>query len=66
MSELPELTDDVARELGFADLSDLFSLIPRVNLMAPDALAVFKAWQFQDGTKEGLLNAFPYLRAGAT
>jgi hypothetical protein len=46
---------DVAKELGFTDEKEMFHLISRVLIDTPERMAKFKDWQFNDGTKAGLM-----------
>lgn len=52
---------EVLDETGFSSETDFFKLISGVKLTATGALKLFNDWQDNDGTKAGLLAAFPYL-----
>lgn len=52
---------DVVEENGFSSDTEFFKLISSVKLTEPGALKLFKDWQYDNGTKAGLLAAFPYL-----
>ncbi len=49
------MDDDAAREHGFENLAELFSLVSHTKIDTPESMAAFKDWQFNDGTKAGLL-----------
>ena len=41
--------------MGFESLEEFNRMVSDVDLSTPDKLRNFKAWQENDGTKEGLL-----------
>lgn len=47
--------DEMAKKLGFEGEKELNHLVSAVDLSTPDKIRDFKKWQFEDGTKEGLL-----------
>jgi hypothetical protein len=53
--------EEYSRQAGFNGLRDFNSLVAAVPLSKPGALTLFMAWQDEDGTREGLLKAFPDL-----
>lgn len=44
------------------NLDELFRLVAEINLFEKNAIQKFSTWKNEDGTKEGLFKAFPYLR----
>lgn len=50
-----ESVDEMAKKLGFEGETELNHLVSAVDLSTPDKIVNFKKWQFEDGTKEGLL-----------
>lgn len=52
---------EVATQLGFVDEAEMHRLIASVDLVTPDGIDKFVAWKRDDGTKDGLLKAFPEL-----
>lgn len=55
--------DATAKSLGFTDADDLARLVGQVQMAgSPDAMAKFRQWQAEDGTKAGLLKTFPGLK----
>lgn len=53
--------DSLARAKGFTGTDELLHLVSCVKLQEPGALQTFKTWQYEDGSKRGLLRCFPYL-----
>lgn len=47
--------DDVVKELGFEDEMDFHRLVASIDLSTVEHREAFKDWQFQDGSKTGLL-----------
>lgn len=41
---------------------ELFRLVAEINLMERNVIQKFSKWKNEDGTKEGLFKAFPYLK----
>ncbi|HSE02932.1 MAG TPA: hypothetical protein VLK35_02165 [Methylomirabilota bacterium] len=50
---------DLARENGFNSEQELNRMVVAVDLQRRGALYAFHVWKENDGTKEGLLMAFP-------
>lgn len=48
------MTDDIAQALGFADAAELHRMVASVKLDTPQAIAAFKEWQENDGTRAGM------------
>lgn len=42
-------------ELGFANEQELHTMVAHVDLSSAEKIAAFKRWQYEDGTKDGLL-----------
>lgn len=51
--------EDFARAAGFASEQESHRMVVAVNLLGRGALVVFERWKRNDGTKAGLLAAFP-------
>lgn len=49
------MNDQIAQSLGFDDAAEFNKLVAGVDMTTPEKLADFKAWQEDDGTKEGIL-----------
>jgi hypothetical protein len=47
--------EETARELGFENEKEMHRLVASVDLSTPEKIAAFKKWQFEDGTKDGLI-----------
>lgn len=47
--------EQVVKENGFADETEFHRMVAMVDLSSPYNMASFRRWQFQDGTKQGLL-----------
>lgn len=47
--------EEVAKINGFESVSELHSMVAKVDLSSSDKIIKFKNWQHQDGTKAGLL-----------
>ena len=53
------MDDETARTLGFEDAAQFARLVASVDLSTPDAIAKFQRWKGEDGSKSGLVAAFP-------
>lgn len=51
--------EEVAKEGGFESLYEFYNLCSSADMSTPAKIAAFKHWQFQDGTKTGLLELQP-------
>lgn len=63
---MEDIVDQIARKLGFAGNDELITLVSAIDLSDPVTLAEYKVWQMEDGTKAGLLAAFPELAKPAS
>lgn len=59
---MEEFDDAFVQGFGFTDTAEFHHLVAAVRLSEPGALERFKKWQYGDGTRDALLEAFPYLR----
>jgi len=57
--------DEAARENGFANEAELFAMIAKVDMTAPGAILLFRNWQNNDGSKEGLQDVINTCRQDA-
>ena len=46
-------------DYGFADEAEFHHLVANADISSPEKLAAFKLWQYEDGSKEGLLKLQP-------
>lgn len=53
--------EQVSKDLGFASAEEFHRLVASVPFSDPSKIALFKAWQEENGTKAGLLTIFPEL-----
>jgi len=51
--------EQIAKILGFKDAQELNKLVSSVDISTPEKLKMFKDWQKNDGTKNGLCRLFP-------
>jgi hypothetical protein len=47
--------ESTVKQFGFDNAADFHKHVAAVDLSTPDKFKQFKAWQFLDGSKEGLL-----------
>ena len=47
--------EDLVKSFGFDNVSELNKLVATLDISSPKKLALFKKWQEEDGTKDGLL-----------
>lgn len=56
--------DEMWRQLGFEDAAEAHRLVAAVPLDTSERLRRFKEWQYQDGTKTGILKLMQPPSAG--
>ena len=49
------MNDKEAQRLGFRDANDFYAHVSAAPMGTPEAIAAFKRWQADDGTRAGLL-----------
>lgn len=47
--------EEIVKELGFENEKEFHKLVASTDTATPEQYNKFKDWQFNDGTKEGLL-----------
>lgn len=47
--------DQIAKDYGFESKKEFIDLTASADLSTAEAIAAFKHWQYNDGTKTGLL-----------
>ena len=45
----------IVRELGFENEKEFHKLVANIDISTSEKNTIFKDWQYNDGTKEGLL-----------
>ena len=47
--------EEIVIELGFESEKEFHQLVSTTDISTPEKYNAFKSWQYNDGTKEGLL-----------
>lgn len=50
----PEEFSNYVQQLGFSDMNEFNDLISSASIDTPEKMLLFKLWQTNDGTKNGL------------
>lgn len=49
------MLEDIVKSLGFKDEKEFHKIIANIDISSPIKLKLFRDWQYNDGTKEGIL-----------
>lgn len=52
--------EQFVKEKGFKSLAEFHTLVARIDITTPERIKIFKNWQHNDGTKEGLLKIYDW------